>query len=211
MGIPSVFIRISGCNLRCAWCDTPYASWRPEGPTLSIAEILEVVLPHNIDHVVITGGEPMLFDATEELTRRFKEAGKTITIETAGTIYRDLPCDLMSISPKLANSTPDDPVWHDRHEATRLNVDVLQRLIRGYGYQLKFVVNPDKGDDLGEIEGLLAKLEGVRPERVLLMPEGTDAETLHRRGRMLVEPTMARNWRLTPRMHIDLFGNTKGT
>lgn len=202
---------MSGCNLRCAWCDTPYASWRPEGPTLTISEIADIVLPHNIDHVVITGGEPMLFDATEDLAHRFKEAGKTITIETAGTIYRHLPCDLMSISPKLANSTPDDPAWHDRHEATRLNLDVLQRLIDGYGYQLKFVVNPEMGDDLGEIEGLLAKLKGVRPERVLLMPEGTDAETLHRRGRLLVEPAMARNWRLTPRMHIDLFGNTKGT
>lgn len=193
------------------WCDTPYASWRPEGPVVPVPELVDRVLAEGIDHVVVTGGEPMLFDATEDLLRALKAAGKTITIETAGTIYRDVPCDLMSISPKLANSTPDDPVWHSRHEETRLNVEVLQKLIDRYSYQLKFVVNPDAGDDLSEIEALLDRLTGVRPDRVLLMPEGTDAVTLHRRARELVEPVMKRNWRLTQRLHIDLFGNTKGT
>jgi 7-carboxy-7-deazaguanine synthase len=211
VGIPSTFVRISGCNLRCVWCDTPYASWNPEGPVREVADIVAEIERNALDHVVITGGEPMLFAPVEALTRQCRANGKTITIETAGTIYRDLPCDLMSISPKLAHSTPPDPAWHDRHEATRLNVPVLQRLIDAYPYQLKFVVNPDAGDDLSEIEGLLAQLRGVEPQRVLLMPEGTDAPTLHRRARALVEPAMARNWRLTQRLHIDLFGNTKGT
>src|SRR5450755_3137461 len=95
MGIPSVFVRVSGCNLRCVWCDTPYASWRPEGPFRTIAEIVGDVDRAGIDHVVLTGGEPMLFDPIEELALRLKANGHTITIETAGTIFRKLPCDLM--------------------------------------------------------------------------------------------------------------------
>ncbi|MGV3614894.1 MAG: 7-carboxy-7-deazaguanine synthase QueE [Fimbriimonas sp.] len=211
VGVPSTFVRISGCNLRCVWCDTPYASWRPEGPIRDVADLVEEIERNALDHVVITGGEPMLFDAVADLAHACRANGKTITIETAGTLYRDLPCDLMSISPKLAHSTPGDPVWHDRHEATRLNLPVLQRLIDAYPYQLKFVVNPDAGDDLGEIEALLADLRGVEPGKVLIMPEGTDSASLHRRARALVAPVMARNWRLTQRLHIDLFGNTKGT
>jgi len=210
-GIPSVFIRISGCNLRCVWCDTPYASWNPEGPVRAVSDLIDEIGSSSIDHVVITGGEPMLFEATETLAEGLRNRGKKITIETAGTIFRILPCDLMSISPKLANSTPIGTDWQDRHEFVRMNIPVLQGLIDTYAYQLKFVVNPESGDDLSEIEELLSHLNGVKPERVLLMPEGTDSLTLHRRGRMLVEPAMARNWRLTSRMHIDLFGNTKGT
>jgi len=212
VGVPSVFIRVSGCNLRCVWCDTPYASWSPEGPTRFISDLVDEVARSGVRHVVLTGGEPMLFDPIETLASSLKANGHVITIETAGTVFRELPCDLMSISPKLANSTPHaDAAWSVRHETTRLNVPVLQRLIERYPYQLKFVVNPDKGDDLGEIEALLVQLSGVEPGRVLLMPEGTDGDTLHRRARLLVEPCVRRNWRLTPRMHVDLFGNTRGT
>ncbi len=212
VGVPSVFVRVSGCNLRCVWCDTPYASWYPEGPVKTVDEVVRQVEEAKIDHVVITGGEPMLFDPIESLAAQLKGLGKTITFETAGTIYRDLPCDLMSISPKLANSTPvRDAHWAPKHDKTRLNLPVLQNLISNYPYQLKFVVNPEEGDDLSEIEQLLAQLHGVEPNRVLLMPEGTDSETLHRRATMLVKPVMDRNWRLTQRLHIDLFGNTKGT
>ena len=155
----------------------------------------------------------MLFDPIEDITLRLKDLGHVITIETAGTIHRDLRCDLMSISPKLANSTPTvDPNWAVRHEETRINLPALQSLIDGFNYQLKFVVNPDEvTDDILEIESLLGQLTGVEPNRVLLMPEGTDSQTLHRRSKALVPIVMARDWRLTQRLHIDLFGNTKGT
>ena len=68
VGIPSTFIRVSGCNLRCVWCDTPYASWSPEGPTLNLNEILVEVKSRPARHVVVTGGEPMIFSAVAELS-----------------------------------------------------------------------------------------------------------------------------------------------
>jgi 7-carboxy-7-deazaguanine synthase len=212
-GVPSTFVRVSGCNLRCVWCDTPYASWDPEGPKLSVEEILADVEGRRIRHVVLTGGEPMLFDAIEPLAAALKERGHVVTIETAGTLFRDVACDLMSISPKLAHSTPlAESGWAERHERTRLNLPVLQRLVREYEYQLKFVVNPEGSEgDLEEIEGLLGGLGEVPPDRVLLMAEGIDSETLNRRQRLLVPLCIERGWRLTPRMHVDLFGNRRGT
>ena len=210
-GVPSTFIRISGCNLRCVWCDTPYASWEPEGPTLALDEILAQVSPE-ILHVVITGGEPMVFPQTALLAHRLKDRGHIITVETAGTVFQDLPCDLMSISPKLSNSMPSpESGWRDRHNATRLNIPVLTKLIDSYPHQLKFVVNPEGGDDLAEVDALLAQLPVVAPDRILLMPEGTSSDVLARRARLLVSTLMGRGWRLGPRMQIDLFGNTKGT
>ena len=210
-GTPSTFVRVSGCNLRCRWCDTPYASWYPEGGQWTVDDIVAEVSKHGVSHVVLTGGEPMLFDPVEELARRLKTLGHTITLESAGTVFRDLPCDLMSLSPKLANSTPDG-TWHDRHETTRKCLGPLVNLIEHYNVQLKFVVNPDRGlQDLDEIDALLAKLPPVPAERTLLMAEGTDSETLHRRERLLAPVLLHRGWRLSPRLHIDLFGNQRGT
>lgn len=210
VGIPSTFVRISGCNLRCVWCDTPYASWNPEGPVLSVEEIAAKVDSAGVDHVVLTGGEPMLFDPIEELARRLKASGHTITIETAGTVFRDLPCDLMSISPKLSNSTPpEESGWRDRHEDVRRNVEALSRLISRYPHQLKFVVS--SAQDVGEIDALLDQLPPVDVSRVLLMAEGVSSEVQHMRQRELVDLCIQRGWRLTPRLHIDLFGNTRGT
>ena len=85
-GVPSVFIRTSGCNLRCRWCDTPYASWNPEGTEMSIDQILAEVEKHPAAHVVLTGGEPMVARGIHELAARLRAVGKHITIETAGTI-----------------------------------------------------------------------------------------------------------------------------
>lgn len=212
-GVPSTFVRISGCNLRCSWCDTPYASWEPEGPTLSIEDIVTQVHNESIEHVVVTGGEPMLFDAVEPLCLRLKELGHTLTIETAGTVFRNLPVDLMSISPKLSNSTPTSEAagtWSERHEKTRTNLDALTRLINSYLVQLKFVV-ADPQCDLPEIESLLSTLPHVRPDHILLMPEGRDAGQLSKRLKELVPIVMERGWRLCPRLQIDLFGDTKGT
>ena len=210
-GTPSTFVRVSGCNLRCKWCDSPYSSWLPEGPVRDVDEIVDDVSRAGIEHVVITGGEPMLFDSVSVLAENLHAKGHVLTIETAGTIFRDLPCDLMSVSPKLAHSTPEGE-WRSRHESTRLNLDVLRRLSERYSCQFKFVVNPDSGlGDIGEIEALVKELPSLVPANILLMAEGTDPETLARREKLLVPALLERGWRLSPRLHIHLFGNSRGT
>jgi 7-carboxy-7-deazaguanine synthase len=221
-GVPSIFIRASGCNLRCTWCDTPYASWNPEGPELSIPQILEQIAPYNARHVVITGGEPMMFRDLPDLISALKRRDYHITIETAGTLWQDnLPAnaiDLASISPKLANSTPwerEGGRFAQAHEKHRINLDVLRTFASGGGgvvkeCQWKFVVSSP--ENLAEIESLLAQIEpAISPSDVLLMPEGTDIETLSTRSRWLADLCKQKNYRLSPRLHVYLYGNTKGT
>ncbi|MCB0825071.1 MAG: 7-carboxy-7-deazaguanine synthase QueE [Armatimonadetes bacterium] len=212
-GIPSLFIRVSGCNLRCVWCDTPYASWTPEGDNYDISALLEISGNSSLNHVVLTGGEPMLFDAIEVLVAGLKQQGKTITMETAGTVYREMDVDLMSISPKLTNSDPlgkIDEGWVKRHVETRSNLRPLVKLVSRYNTQLKFVV-AEPEQDIPEIEALLAEIGEVDPNRVLLMPEGRDSDQLWKSMRALVPIAMERNWRVCPRLQIDLFGDTRGT
>jgi 7-carboxy-7-deazaguanine synthase len=211
-GVPSTFVRVSGCNLRCVWCDTPYASWNPEGDTREVAEVAQQIKSLPNRHVVLTGGEPMLFDPIEALCAELHESGFHITIETAGTVFRRLPCDLMSISPKLKNSAPPaDSGWLERHESTRSQPEVLSDLTSNYDYQLKFVIGDTPEADLREIDEILAGVPGLLQDRVLLMPEGIDAEVLRRRQKTLVDLCIQRGWRLCSRLHIELFGNRRGT
>ena len=110
VGVPSVFIRTSGCNLRCVWCDTPYTSWQPEGAEQDLDQILSAVRSFQAArHVVVTGGEPMIAPEIVPLTERLRALGLHITVETAGTVFQPVACDLMSISPKLSGSTPTGP------------------------------------------------------------------------------------------------------
>jgi 7-carboxy-7-deazaguanine synthase len=210
-GMPSLFIRTTGCNLRCVWCDTPYTSWQPEGEEWSLARIeARIEAEPHIRHAVITGGEPMLPEGIVELTQLVRRLGRHITIETAGTVYQPVACDLMSISPKLANSTPlerDGGRWADMHDRARLQPEVLLRLMAEYEYQLKFVVSRES--DLDEIETLARRL-GAPPERVLLMPEGTDTAVLAARSAWLVEASKQRGYRFCPRLHVLLYGNRRG-
>ena len=212
-GVPSVFIRTSGCNLRCDWCDTPYASWKPEGEDMSVSEILKKISVWNYNHVVLTGGEPMIAPDLPELAEALKRQGKHITIETAGTIPPNgIPCDLASISPKLSNSTPPasrDPAWAKKHEATRLQPEVISEWIRNYLFQLKFVISSE--NDLIEIKNLLSRLPPVPSDRILLMPEGTDVKTIASRSPWLVEICKNEGLRFCPRLQIELFGHTRGT
>ncbi len=213
-GVASWFCRVSGCNLRCVWCDTPYASWSPESETRAIADLAGEALDSGVRHAVLTGGEPMLFEGIEPLCSRLRGAGLHVTIETAGTIDRDLTCDLMSVSPKLANSTPvDDPrdptgAWARRHEQRRLHLPTIRDVLRrGEDHQLKFVVASPM--DLAEIEKLVDSLD-AEPDNVLLMPEGVtvpDPPSV----RWVVDACLERGWRYCPRLHIALFGNTRGT
>lgn len=212
-GAPSFFIRVSGCNLRCAWCDTPYASWKPEGDRRTVDALLAEARASGVAHAVVTGGEPMIFPAVAALTRGLRDLGMRTTIETAGTAWLDAHADLLSISPKLANSTPaSDTGWAQRHEQRRLNIPVLQRLLDAHpapGRQLKFVFAGEA--DLTEIDALLADLRGVAPEDVMLMPEGVTPQALAARKDAAVRACLSRGWRYCHRLHIDLFGNTRGT
>ena len=206
VGVPSFFIRASGCNLRCAWCDTPYASWQPEGVELSLAQILDEVKAHPAKHVVVTGGEPMIAPEIAPLTNRLRDLGLHITIETAGTVFQPVSCDLMSISPKLKNSTPTGS-WAERHERLRIQTGVLGELMARYEYQLKFVI--EKREDVEEARGLAESL-GASPERVILMPEGVDRDILRERGVWLAEICKEEGFRFSPRLHVELWGVRRG-
>jgi 7-carboxy-7-deazaguanine synthase len=228
VGVPSSFIRVSGCNLRCAWCDTPLTSWSPEGEAVAIDELVRWCA-EGPGHVVLTGGEPLLFSASAELTRRLRAAGHHLTIETAGSIWCEgVEADLMSISPKLAHSTPwvraaelGKPQLAAMHENARLDVAVLQRLASSFAWQLKFVVRTQTPEllveDLAQIEELLFAVFGSQTgnpkvrERVLLMPEGTDDATLRAGYLAVLDRCRTHGFRLGLRLHIHLFGHRPGT
>jgi 7-carboxy-7-deazaguanine synthase len=219
-GVPSFFIRTSGCNLRCTWCDTPYASWRPEGTKRTVEQLVAEVLAQPGRHVVLTGGEPMIAPELPALAAALRAAGRHITIETAGTVAPEgIACDLASISPKLANSTPPAESagegWAARHEAARWQPAVIRAWLAAYDYQLKFVAA--EPTDLDEIAARLAELaagEGgvtIPAHKVLVMPEGTTQERLRSRAGWLSDACKARGWRYAHRLHVELYGNKRGT
>jgi 7-carboxy-7-deazaguanine synthase len=214
-GVPSVFVRTSGCNLRCNWCDTPYASWNPEGKPRTIGQVVAAVQAHPLTrHVVLTGGEPMIAKGMAELAAELKRLGYHITIETAATVApAGIACDLASLSPKLLNSAPDGRLtvaWRRRHEALRWQPEVVRAWVDGYEFQFKFVVAQPA--DVDEIEGMLASLgRDIPRHRVMLMPEGITLASLRQRAEWLPELCKARGYRYAHRLHIELFGNRRGT
>ena len=180
---------------------------------MSVEEILMKLTEWSCDHVVLTGGEPMIAPALPDLAETLKKQGKHITIETAGTIFPNgIPCDLASLSPKLSNSTPSlerDPAWAKKHEATRLQPEVISEWIRKYPFQLKFVVSSGKRPGRNQISP--SKASQNLADRVLLMPEGVDTQTLASRSSWLVDICKREGFRLCPRLQIELFGHTRGT
>ena len=214
-GVPSVFVRSSGCNLRCAWCDTPYASWNPEGDLRTVPQILAEVQKHQAArHVVLTGGEPMVAKDIRLLAKEIKTLGHHITIETAATVApQGIACDLASLSPKLLNSAPDAQehgAWRKKHEATRWQPDVVRAWVDQYPYQFKFVVS--RPEDIEELEHMLAALRREIPRhKVLLMPEATTLDKMRGRAGWLGELCKTRGYRYAHRLHIELYGNKRGT
>ncbi len=210
-GVPSVFVRTAGCNLHCAWCDTPQAAQATHSESLDIDSIVKRISGYRARHVVLTGGEPMIAEGVVELTRRLKDSGLHVTIETAATVWQDVVFDLASICPKLSNSTPflrDDDRRVEVHEKLRINLDVIRLFMSGPDCQLKFVI--DVPDDLAEVRDLVARIGGVEPANVLLMPQGVTKEQLHDKSRWIVELCKQHGYRFCPRLHIDLYGNTPG-
>ena len=208
-GIPSVFIRIAGCPLRCRWCDTKYAWDKQAGRLYSIDEIVQTVQKWPCKYVVVTGGEPMVNSDLPQLVHELKAVGKHITIETAGIAYiPDMQCDLMSISPKLSNSMPEEPELAAIHKNSKLDLAVLGSLIDNYNYQLKFVV--DSEADLPEIQETIEKLENADRQKIMLMPQAATRLELLAKSPMVAELCKRTGYAFSPRLHVLIWNNQKG-
>jgi len=226
-GVPSVFVRTSGCNLRCWFCDSYHTSWEPTHATMGVEEILAEVESYDADHVVVTGGEPLIHDAVVDLLEGLDDRGYHTTVETNGTIHRDAPIDLASVSPKLASSTPTEELdpspeggptdageWADRHEDRRIDLDALVALVESYDFQLKFVVS--EREDMAEITDLLGRVRNaaavpIRDSDVLLMPEGATKERIRETRPLVADLAQEYGFRYTPRLHVKLWNDAPET
>lgn len=220
IGRPSVFVRLSGCNLACHWCDTPY-TWffdghagthrgeqhfdrRANSVSWEIGQVAEAIRAFECRHIVFTGGEPLLQQPALTALCRLLGADFHIEIESNGTVplTRDFSPHVhqLNLSPKLRHSRNAD--------ALRLNQNALTTHGRDPRAWFKFVVTaPEDAEEVAT----LAERFGLASDRIILMPEGTSAETLDRRSQWLGPLCLDRGWRFTDRLHIHLYGDTRGT
>lgn len=221
IGYPSVFIRTSGCNLRCSWknldgsttiCDTPHTSFKPEESVkVTVDKAIDLICQHKCDKVVVTGGEPYMQKEIVELINRLHDMGKHVTVETNGTLFRESKADFVSISQKLSSSSNGE--FADRHEKNRFNIESLSNFIsKSPDYQLKFVVNTV--DDIEEIQDLVKQLE-IRTglsvnDKVWLMPQGIENRQFDEKLVQLVDICKENSWKLTDRFHVRIWGHMRG-
>jgi len=205
-GVPSVFVRLAGCNLQCVWCDTAYARDPAAGHPLAVPELVRQVCSFPTRFVVLTGGEPMTAEGIHPLAAALRACGRHITIETNGTVPPEgIACDLASLSPKLAHSSADPGA----DAADRIQPATLGAWIDAYDYQIKFVVSSPP--DLEEVRSILREIgRAVPPERVLLMPEGTDLALLRQQDAWVVDRCRETGFRYCRRLQMDLFGGQPG-
>lgn len=223
IGRPSIFLRLSRCNLACQWCDTAY-TWRfadDDRPhrdgiaydrrtnqlVLDEAEVAARILALPGSRLVLTGGEPLLQATPLARLLTLLTAERLdlhIEVESNGTVAPpaafDAFIDQYTISPKLAHSgnAPELALPPAR-------LDSWAAEPRAF---FKFVVAGP--DDLAEVLAL-QQAHGIDPERLFLMPEGTDSATLHARLAWLAPLCMEHGLRLTDRLHIHLYGDNRGT
>lgn len=211
-GLPSVFVRLALCNLRCRWCDTAYTwDWERYDREMETVEVdlataaglVRDRAGETIRNVVLTGGEPLLQgEALAGLAGVLVGAGYRIEVETNGTLLP--PAALArhvaqwNVSPKLASS--GNP---DRREAP----GVLEWFAARPEAWWKFVVVSPA--DVGEVRRLAGRY-GVPPGRIFLVPEGTDAATLWERSGWLAAACRETGYRLGSRLHVLLWGNVRG-
>lgn len=201
-GVPSVFIRLAGCPLRCRWCDTAYARDPQAGTEMAPQAILPQIVDHPTRRLVITGGEPTARDGLTAFARVFAEEGYHITLETSGHRFvPDLPIHLVSISPKLSNTG-------DTFAAERLCLAAIRQFIQSYPYQMKFVV--DSPADLNEIAECLERLEQVDPERVYLMPQAARRDEYLAKSQWISEYCLQTGFSFSPRLHVMLYDGQRG-
>lgn len=206
-GVPSIFIRVAGCPLRCSWCDTQYA-WDPAaGREMTSEQVLEAIGDYPTRYVVLTGGEPMAHEGVSELAAAIRDKGYHLTIETAGICFVEgVAADLMSISPKLSNSRLKGA--EEGESVHPLNLDVLRKLMAAYDCQFKFVV--DRPNDLDEIAETLDKLDGVSLYNVWLMPQATQTDEYLEKSRWLAEYCKQTGFSFSPRLQVMLWGGQRG-
>lgn len=209
-GAPCVFVRLAQCNLHCAWCDTKYTwdferyRYEDEVREQSVAEVAQIANDATSRRLVLTGGEPLL--QQRSLKEFFARLAPDITVEveTNGTIWPEAPAlsrvNQWNVSPKLSNA--GDP------EHFRIKPDVLATLRDTGRAYLKLVVRGD--GDYAEADALVARLAWPG-ERVLLMPEATDRESLRARSFEVAEAARARSFRFSSRLHLELWGGRRGT
>lgn len=220
------FVRLSGCNLHCVWCDTPY-TWNWQGTKWpherapkydQASETIEMevdavaaavaALPAEdpTEAVVITGGEPLAqMPGLIALAEQLKQAGRLIEIETNGSIPPDPRLaelvGLFMVSPKLAHS--------GNAPALALRATPLAAFAALDSAVFKFVARTPA--DLGEVAAV-AERHAIPAERIIIiMPEGTDSRTLIDRGAALADAVLERGYGMSDRLHIHLFGDTRGT
>jgi organic radical activating enzyme len=212
-GVPSVFVRLAECNLRCTWCDTKYTwDWTRfdraretvELPALDVAALALDLAGTSVKNVVLTGGEPLLQqDELVDLADRLRDGGLRIEIETNGTIVPSealaARIDQWNVSPKLASS--------GNAERARHRPAALSWFGARSNAWFKLVTTSDT--DLVEIDELVFAL-GVPKDRVILMPEGTDAATLTERSRWLADHCRGNGYRLGTRLHVFVWGSERG-
>ena len=226
MGIPHILIRVTGCKLRCqfanSFCDTPYSSWSPEKGKFSYGDIHNFYEKHShIKHTMITGGGPTSHpEMLQELCKIGKQYGHYITIETEGSEYVSTVGDLISLSPKLSNSTPRPGTvmpftgkkvtekQKEQHEKWRCNYDAMKELLSyHWDYQLKPVIS-NKSDliEFQKVQNIL----NVPNNKVYLMPEGLNREQLTRRRQWLSDVCLQEGYNFTDRLHIITYGDKRG-
>jgi len=201
-GVPSVFVRLAGCNLRCKWCDTPYALGADSGEEMDIFDMWRKVFEYDCRHVVITGGEPMLWDEIDHFAAELMCHGRHVTIETNGTIFRRyLDGVLLSISPKLANAFPEGA-------APAFNPKLVRLLMKYYNYQLKFVVGG--AEDVSLVQAALDELGEKGRGRVLLMPQARTQQEYRVLAPKIAELCLETGFRFSPRLHVEMYGDKRG-
>lgn len=223
LGRPSVFVRLSRCNLACRWCDTAY-TWRFTGDNrphrddlaferganqlnLDEEDVAARILAFPEDRLVVTGGEPLLQGpALARLLTLLKDARPAlhIEIETNGSVAPvpalDALVDQYNVSPKLAHSgNPAD---------LALIPERLAAWAADHRAFFKFVIASP--DDLAEVTALQARY-AIAPDRLFVMPEGTASAILRERSVWLAQAALGAGWRFTDRLHIHLYGDTRGT
>jgi 7-carboxy-7-deazaguanine synthase len=199
VGTPSVFVRLQGCDVGCAWCDTRYSWDARRGEAMSLETVLGRVKEAATANVVVTGGEPLEHPGFVALVTGIKAMGLRVEVESAGTERPPpVPVDQWNISLKLAHSGVP--------EARRLRPAAIERF-RDLGAWFKFVVAEER--DVDEVLALQTR-HGLPSERIVLMPLGMRRQEQETRMPQVIEWCRRHGFRFSPRLHILVWGPRRG-